>query len=285
MASFDDSCGDLSADSDNMGNFNPVQQDSQSEITTDLDDLVHSFHNELSIESTVTQQGGDRPKYKMTSIPRGICLIINNIKFRGKRKLEERTSSEIDEDKLKRVFKNLGFIVEVKRNQTAQEMKNVMDEMRRRDHSQYDCFVCCLLSHGRLGEVAGSDGEMCNVLQLAGNLRADKCESLNAKPKVFFIQACRDKKMGDGSLHKYFDYADFLFGYSTTPLKKSFRPQTGSHFITNLTKYLEERHDTDHILDILTQVNYEVGKWGLEDKKQAPAPQYTLRKDLYFPSV
>ncbi|XP_071949585.1 caspase-8-like [Antedon mediterranea] len=242
---------------------------------------IHSL-NSLT-DSTVTQEDNGRPKYKMTSIPRGICLIINNIKFQEESQMKERTSSEIDEDELRRVFKYLGFIVEVKRDQTAQEMKDVMDEMRRRDHSQYDCFVCCLLSHGRLGEVAGSDGKTCNILQLAGNLRADKCESLNAKPKVFFIQACRDKKMEDDSLHKYFDYADFLFGYSTTPLKKSLKIKTGSHFIQCLTKVLKERHHTDHILDILTQVNYNVCK--IDKVYQAPSPQYTLRKDLYFPSI
>ncbi|XP_071950866.1 uncharacterized protein [Antedon mediterranea] len=225
------------------------------------------------------KQGRGRPKYKMTSNQRGICLIINNISFAEN--LSDRTGAAVDDEvELERVFTYLGFIVEVKRDQTAQEMTDVMDEMRRRDHSQYDCFVCCILSDGRLGEVFGSDGKTCNMLQLASNLRADKCESLHSKPKVFFIQASRTKEKDD-SFDNIPNDVDFLFGYSTAPKTKEMsNTKSGSVFIRTLTRVLKERHQTNHILDMLTRVNREVSQL---TGCQVPSPQFTLTKDLYFP--
>ncbi|XP_071950867.1 caspase-8-like [Antedon mediterranea] len=244
------------------------------------------------------------PQYSMTRVPRGICLIVNNITFTQGRRLKKRKGSKVDEVNLKCVFEYLGFLVEVKRNQTSQEMKDVMSDMQKRDHTEYDCFVCCILSHGGLGTVAGSDGETCNIIELADGLRPDKCESLSRKPKVFFIQACRNYKQTEEDKltpENNPSVPDFLLGYATTPLAKAKRNRKhGSYFIRNLTKALEERHHTDHILDILTHVNYEVSKitsrriasFKITSCKktsggggQVPSPQYTLTKRLYFPGL
>ncbi|XP_071949648.1 caspase-8-like [Antedon mediterranea] len=222
----------------------------------------------------------DRIKYKMTNNPRGICLIINNIMFQDDG-LKERTGSEVDEAYLDRIFNQLGFHVDVRHNLSAQEMKDVMTEMQSKDHSYFDCFVCCILSYGQCDLIYGSDGETCDLLDLASNFNINKCKSLHSKPKVFFVQACRLQNIEEDAKEDIPEDADFLFGTSAVPLSVSYRcKKHGSYFIRNLALALEERHETDHILDILTLVNAEVSQ---QSNSGVPAPRYTLRKALYFP--
>ncbi|XP_071950577.1 uncharacterized protein [Antedon mediterranea] len=256
-------------DKDKLVDLLPAKKDKESETREEQARI-----NALPFKKNPkTQQGLERPKYTMSSKP-GICLIINNYVFNQESELSERPGSKIDE----------GFVVEVKSNQTAQEMKDVMCEMSKREqHKTYDCFVCFILSHGRLGIVYGSDGKSCKIVELTNNFRKDKCTNLISKPKLFFIQACRPQNSGEDGVEPIPSDPDFLFGYSTPPLTKSVRnTDKGTHFIINLTKVLEERHHKDHILDILTIVNDQVNK---VTRTRVPAPQYTLTKDLYFSSV
>ncbi|KAK7507485.1 hypothetical protein BaRGS_00001420 [Batillaria attramentaria] len=81
--------------------------------------------------------------------------------------------------------------------------------------------------------------------------------------------------------------ADFLLGYATVPGFVSYRSKTrGSWYITKLTEMLRKYAFDHDILDILTLVNYEVGKGDANMDggtfKQSPAPMYSLRKKLIF---
>ena len=55
------------------------------------------------------------------------------------------------------------------------------------DHSDADCFVCVILSHGRQGYVYATDG-LVMIESLTKNFKGDVCESLAGKPKLFFLQ-------------------------------------------------------------------------------------------------
>ena len=55
------------------------------------------------------------------------------------------------------------------------------------DHSDADCFVCVILSHGEEGVVYGTDGKV-PLDKLLGYFKGDICPSLAGKPKLFFIQ-------------------------------------------------------------------------------------------------
>ena len=55
------------------------------------------------------------------------------------------------------------------------------------DHSDADCFVCAILSHGEEGEVYGTNGKL-KIEKIVGMFKGDVCESLVEKPKIFFIQ-------------------------------------------------------------------------------------------------
>jgi len=97
------------------------------------------------------------------------------------------------------------------------------------DHSEHDCLVVVVLSHGELGLLYAYD-----VAYKADSLwhyfTADRCQSLAGKPKLFFIQACQGDKLDPGinlkertetdGLAQTFripTQADFLIAYSTVP--------------------------------------------------------------------
>ncbi|XP_033119167.1 caspase-8-like isoform X2 [Anneissia japonica] len=248
------------------------------------------------VSSINTEESGLMARYKMASMPRGICLIINNMKFMGR--LKERRGSEIDEDSLKFLFKYLGFQVIVRRNATSEDMKRQVEDVSRMDHTNYDCFVCCMLSHGDLGTIFSSDEISCKILDFTSPFRPRYCPSLAGKPKLFFLQACQGSRKAEDFEHFQVDSAesgtdnipddaDFLLGYATAPGNVSFRSRSrGSWYISKLTNALQHYHNTHHILDILTHVNNEVSKAIARESegtyKQVPAPQFTLRKQLFL---
>lgn len=135
--------------------------------------------------------------YKMDASPCGHCLIINNVEFDPQSGLSNRKGSNIDCDKLERRFKALNFIVEVKTNLKQKQIKHELSALSKKDHSQYDCCVVIILSHGTEvshsrfpGAVHGVDGPCVPVQYITSYLNGRHCPSLQSKPKLFFIQAC-----------------------------------------------------------------------------------------------
>ncbi|XP_029362255.1 caspase-9 [Echeneis naucrates] len=135
--------------------------------------------------------------YKMDAAPCGHCLIINNVEFEPQSNLSNRKGSNIDCEKLERRFKALNFIVEVKTNQKHSQIKRELSALSKKDHSQYDCCVVIILSHGTdvshnrfPGAVYGVDGHYVAVQNITNYLNGQHCPSLQGKPKLFFIQAC-----------------------------------------------------------------------------------------------
>ena len=55
------------------------------------------------------------------------------------------------------------------------------------DHSDADCFVCAILSHGEEGYVYGTNGRV-TIDSIVKNFKGDTSISLAGKPKIFFIQ-------------------------------------------------------------------------------------------------
>ncbi|XP_037355072.1 caspase-9 isoform X4 [Talpa occidentalis] len=143
--------------------------------------------------------------YVLKADPCGHCLIINNVTFCPKSTLSTRTGSNIDCEKLQRRFGLLHFMVEVKRDLTAQEMNRALVELAKQDHSALDCCVVVILSHGCEashrqfpGAVYGVDGCSLSVERIVNILNGTGCPSLGGKPKLFFIQACGGEQKDHG---------------------------------------------------------------------------------------
>ena len=87
----------------------------------------------------------------MMSNPRGIALIINNEVFSPSADLKDRQGSEKDVEALEMMFKALYFEVTIERNLGKEKILQVLDNVAKSDHTAYDCFVLCLMSHGQEG--------------------------------------------------------------------------------------------------------------------------------------
>lgn len=142
--------------------------------------------------------------YRMHSIMRGYCLIINNVKF-DYNYCEERLGSDADAKRLDEVFQELGFKVFLKRNKNAEQMKELCDNMVTKineyksiNNKTMDAFVMIILSHGIENCVFSTDCIPINILDLIQKFNNKNCVGLIGSPKMFFIQACRGDKTDFG---------------------------------------------------------------------------------------
>jgi len=113
-------------------------------------------------------------------------------------------------DSLEATFRKLHFEVVVRTDLTAEEMARCLSDMARIDHSSYDCFVCCILSHGALGSLYGVNGKTVGIRDLLSDVKAVKCPSLGGKPKIFFIQACQGTEKQPGHFYSSFSYLQLV---------------------------------------------------------------------------
>ncbi|KAI4885378.1 hypothetical protein NFI96_020332 [Prochilodus magdalenae] len=288
-----------------------LQHVEQDQIITkrEYNNLNHSYHTQEDIIINLLDK---ITEYKMSSVPRGFCVIINNMKFDPP--LKDRNGSDADEESLKEVFTWLRFTPEVHRDQTAQQMKDLFRHLSQRHH-EGDCFVCCILSHGDKEGVYGTDGVVVPNEDIFAPFRGSSCRSLAGKPKVFFIQACRgddyqlpvdveadnlveDEETGQAELEMDVVEVsipadgDFLVARSTVKGFYSFRDKfQGSWFIQSLCKQLKNYcPKCEDIQSILLCVNQEVSgkaarmmiRYKMVTAKQMPVQKVTLRKKLVF---
>uniref|UniRef100_A0A4W6CB31 Caspase-8 n=1 Tax=Lates calcarifer TaxID=8187 RepID=A0A4W6CB31_LATCA len=251
--------------------------------------------------------------YALTHIPRGLCVVINNESFRGL-ELSNRGGTQEDAKALRKVFYSLGFDVVIHDNLTADDMRHKLKELSRRNYSNEDALVVCVLSHGEQGCVFGTDEKKVSLRELTEPFTSKIAPTLTGKPKLFFIQACQGSGYQGGTVPcpprprneeevgETFEEdagpvygetvpwdADFLLGMATVQECKSFRnTSTGSIYIQELCKQLTrsaESSERDNILDVLTRVNREVGRGVYLSRKQMPEPKYTLTKRLVLKFV
>ncbi|KAK7930458.1 hypothetical protein WMY93_006853 [Mugilogobius chulae] len=173
-----------------------ILRSNRTNLVRDLDPIC--LYDLLLEKGVFTSDMIDEIKsYKMDASPSGHCLIINNVEFEPRSELNDRIGSNVDRDKLERRFKELNFAVEVKTNLTQRQIKRELSGLSKKDHSEFDCCVVIILSHGTEvshnrfpGAVYGVDGLSVPVQLITNYLNGQHCPSLQGKPKLFFIQAC-----------------------------------------------------------------------------------------------
>ncbi|NWW35080.1 CASPA protein, partial [Panurus biarmicus] len=242
--------------------------------------------------------------YKMDGPQRGFCLIINNVNFSS----SQRKGSCKDAEQLERVFTWLGLDVRTYTDLTSGNILNLMQTWQHvQDHKDRNCFICCILSHGKSGAIYGTDDKLVSIRVLTSHFTAQQCPQLAAKPKLFFIQACQGNSVQrpvyvgtDGptpdlsSMQERVplsesipEEADFLLGMATVDGCVAFRHiEEGTWYIQALCSKLQLLVPRgEDILSILTQVNEDVARRVSPSgtKKQMPQPAYTLRRKFIFP--
>lgn len=251
--------------------------------------------------STLPVNSSKEPVYKMGRKYRGQCVIINNYIFTEESHLKERSGTQKDAECLTRVFKWLGFNVNIYNDVSEKYLQEVLKEFKNHPHhANGDCFVFCVLTHGKFGSVYSSDGALIPIREIMSHFTALECPNLANKPKLFFIQACQGEEI-QRSIFTEADAvnpeptfpplqdslpndADFLLGLATVPGYLSFRnTKEGSWYIQSLYNHLKDLVPRkEDILSILTAVNADVSQRG-KKYKQMPQPAFTLRKKLIFP--
>ncbi|CAN2389148.1 Caspase-8 isoform X1 [Pristimantis euphronides] len=245
--------------------------------------------------------------YNMNSKTRGICLIISNHSFSkarrypGQQHFKDRKGTKKDEESLCKVFSKLNFQVDIMEDLEGNQIVETINSYRDRNHTENDCFICCILSHGDRGIIYGTDGHSVPIRDLTGCFCNSQCSTLSGKPKLFFIQACQGKELqqlvplhtdacnasAGNSFSKCLipEEPDFLLGMATTSLCVSYRePNHGSWYIQSLCKQLQEGHQSkDDIISILTKVNRELSQKHVHSTvTQMPQPWTTLTRKLFF---
>ncbi|XP_012589357.1 PREDICTED: caspase-2 isoform X2 [Condylura cristata] len=135
--------------------------------------------------------------YRLQSQPRGLALVLSNVHFTGEKDLEFRSGGDVDHSMLVTLFKLLGYSVHVLLDQTAQEMQEKLQDFAQLPaHRATDSCIVALLSHGVEGGVYGVDGKLLQLQEVFRLFDNAHCPSLQNKPKMFFIQACRGGAIG-----------------------------------------------------------------------------------------
>ncbi|KAL0280903.1 UNVERIFIED_CONTAM: hypothetical protein PYX00_002060 [Menopon gallinae] len=250
----------------------------------------------------------DAEEYNMFHPRRGKAIIINNDTF-DNNFATQRKGSHVDVANLKQAFSNLGFEVTIYDNWTFQEIKKAIHEISQEDHSDADCLMVAVLTHGMDNGLLYARDSLYPVESLWFPFTADNCLTLAGKPKIFFVQACRGDKLDPGvtlvsrkgsvsetdtgtAAYKIPSYSDFLIAYSSMHGFYSWRnPEDGTWFIQSVVEELKKNGSETNFLELLTRVNRRVAlqfssqndeiPW-LHEQKQVPTFHSTLIRDLIF---
>ena len=211
---------------------------------------VNSLQQETTRLRDQLLRADDVPLYNMTSVPHGIAVIIVNDTFNPqsypdapKLDLVPRKGAQRDLQLFSELFQHLRYEVTCYGNVTAMGMGQIMEEVAAKDHSNYDSFVCCVSTHGDEDVMYGSDSVGMKRTEFDEPIK--RCKTLQHKPKMFFIQACRVSSLSHVGADcpsprvivapKLPPDADFFIANATTARNASYRsPASGSWFVTAL---------------------------------------------------
>ncbi|XP_017490840.1 PREDICTED: caspase-3-like [Rhagoletis zephyria] len=253
--------------------------------------------------------------YKTNNPNTGLAIVLNHKYLRGQ---TIRKGTEKDRSDVTSALENYGFEVRVYNDLKVGKISKLLKSVAAEDHSQSDCFVLVAMTHGDKGRICAAD-EFYSTEELWEPFLGQNCPTLLDKPKLFFIQACRGKRVDQPVMmtvmsRSGFDSferanipvtayaipttADMLVMYSTFEDHYSFRHSlNGSWFIQSLCSVLNEAALDDkaktegvELLRLLTAVNrkvaYEYQSYHVQEmfdqKKEMPNFMSTLTKTFHL---
>jgi hypothetical protein len=259
--------------------------------------------------------------YNMNHAKRGIALVINIRTYNpNPLNLGERKWSEPDVENLKQSLQYLEFDLRLHENLEANEIRDEIQKIADFDHTDSDCFLCVVMSHGNGDKIMASDSEEISFEEIMKPIKS--CSSLENKPKLFFFQACRgDKEMeaknqrpdsgvSTTSGHEITDHinetssnknnnnnktyalkqntkieaeSDLLVYYSTIPNHYSYGTEAqGTFFIKSLCKELNEAYKNLPNNLKLLEMSVNINKSVRDKGMQLAEPMHRLMADVNF---
>ncbi|XP_052901246.1 caspase-like [Anopheles moucheti] len=228
------------------------------------------FDHRIKARMPVERYASD---YNMNHKRRGLALIFNHENF-DVPQLKARAGTNVDCENLTATLKGLDFEVHVYKDLKLRDLQKRVEEVSQMDHSDADCILVTILSHGELGYLYAKDCQY-KLDVVWSYFTANHCPTLAGKPKLFFIQACQGDQLDGGVLlaskdrtetdssssmtFKIPTHADFLIAYSTIPGFYSWRnTQKGSWFMQSLCHELAQHGRKYDLLTLLTFVTQRV---------------------------
>lgn len=185
-------CVSLSSDSDSSSDSLSIDQSVIVDSNVTMAIAKHEI-NTMSVKPA-TKIHNNANDYKMTARPRGPCLIVNNIDFEADM-FPKRKGSDEDAKRFDDIFQQLGFTVIMRRNQTADQMRELFKEVAKECKPEHDALFVIILSHGSEDGIYGTDGmEVYLNTEIIACFDNRNCKAMREKPKVFVVQACRGSK-------------------------------------------------------------------------------------------
>jgi len=271
------------------------------------------------VESTHIYDSDVMPAYKMAAYPRGLALIIEIEEFVNNVE-KPRIGSHVDTENLLKLFQQLHFKADHKKNLTRPQFLAVLREFaNNQDHREMDMMILAVLSHGRDGQIIASDGLVVETEDIYAKFNNSNCPLLQGKPKFFIVQACRGddtdvsfpenvemfsdltpkrnlkRQRGDydtvpipmyGELNTARPtWEDMIIAYSTIPGFTSQRDhQSGTWFIQALVEtFMNHAHDRE-LIDLLRMTSDYLSKFTNADgeKQTCNVEMRHLYKRIYF---
>ncbi|KAK8744805.1 hypothetical protein OTU49_000624, partial [Cherax quadricarinatus] len=255
-------------------------------------------------------------RYPLASHPPGLCIIFN---------MEEmREGSCCDRRNVKELFENVFKydVLEVN-NPDKETVQSVISELKSPRNQFYDSLVVWFMSHGDKTYLHVKNDKIHRRLDLIQPIT--EIGWLFMKPKVFFIQACADRRRKDvvmptatekykatatdgrsvlakdtstrwestyGEYEDVYDinpFADTIVAYATKWYQKAARNDKGSLFVDTLVDQLREYGCKEPIESVLRRTHYNVNTVKLRTEegklRQAPYFESSLQKVFIFPTI
>ncbi|XP_040164471.1 caspase-1-like isoform X1 [Anopheles arabiensis] len=192
-----------------------------------------------------------------------------------------RPGSARDMEKIQQVLQHYRCDkLDINENKPEEYVQQKMTEISQKDFTSYSCLIVFIMSHGSVNDtILASDGKWFYFQEDI----VDRCTSnrtLDGKPKLFVLQACRgnDRIVADARPPRS-DKVDVIIFQSTYQGYVSLRDiEEGSFFMQSFLRLLHEKNQQS-IININTLLNRE-----FKEKKiaQVPTMTVTLRRDLIF---
>ena len=253
-------------------------------------------------EDPEVEDSGPDGAYCMSSYPRGPAIIIKNKTFQPGSCLDDIPDTEKARNALQHLFTSSGFVTTTFNDLTAERIQRLLQSYAERNHTKAQCLIVAILTHGgKGGSLYGVDGRLVKVETLTKFFMGGKCPSLVGKPKLFFIQACREKKRDSAvkgseetdSLQQTNEIteevilpsqSDSLLSFAVEGYASWNHAEYGSWYVRDLVEVFTKNAAKEHLLDMLTMVNDKVSKRSASEdgSKQISSVKSELRKKLYF---
>ena len=248
--------------------------------------------------------------YNMNHKQRGKALVINIRTYNpNPDKLNERVWSVKDVENLQHTLGYLEFDFKLCQNFTKSQIEHEIKEMASSvDHSNSDCFLCVVMSHGNEDKIVTSDNKVMSFEEIMAPIKS--CASLSDKPKLFFFQACRgdnelvnprERSRSDSSAEGMTDSAinsdslntnkktrrnaesDLLVYNATLPNHYAYGTETdGTIFIKNVCQVLNDAYKEMPNNMPLSKMILNINKSVRDSGIQLADPINHLMADVYF---